>query len=286
MGHGAFKALADRGPATPPSTPGRLFLSVTQLHFVAFKRSAVKQPLSRVSKSKRGNQVVCSICEDVIVDPVGGKGGDDSIHCDGNCSSWLHRRCTGLTKAAFGTLGKSDCPFRCPHCSLSLTEEEIQSLKKLVADLSSHLSLLSDSVDDVKKEVNQHSSASSGADGRTLGDASYAAVAGGVGESAVAGSPKVAVRESATPHYSDSTRKFNLVLFNIPESKLGRLSLSTCQPAPLQSLLTLSATFSGWVNSRRSSEGIVPKFIRCKDARAVLSGSSGLAHSQRRRYNL
>ena len=140
-------------------------------------------------------------------------------------------------------------------------------------------------MDDVKKEVNQHSSASSGADGRTLGDASYAAVAGGVGESAVAGSPKVAVRESATPHYSDSTRKFNLVLFNIPESKLGRLSLSTClrtwrkwcQPAPLQSLLTLSATFSGWVNSRRSSEGIVPKFIRCKDARAVLSGSSGLA---------
>ena len=26
--------------------------------------------------------------------------GQDSIHCDGNCTKWLHRGCAGLTKEA------------------------------------------------------------------------------------------------------------------------------------------------------------------------------------------
>ena len=75
-------------------------------------------------KAASKEKFICPICDDVIVDAVGNKSGDDSIQCDGRCATWLHRRCAGLSKAAFNDLAscKVSEPFFCPMCRLNQQE--------------------------------------------------------------------------------------------------------------------------------------------------------------------
>lgn len=77
---------------------------------------------------------ICPICEDVIRERKGKTAGEDAVYCDGLCDAWLHRRCAGLSKAAFQqvTAAPKQTLFYCPHCRISNLEKEILSLKSSV----------------------------------------------------------------------------------------------------------------------------------------------------------
>ena len=70
---------------------------------------------------------------------MGSKKGQESILCDGPCKSWIHRRCAGMSKAAFSSISKSTDPFFCPLCKLSKNELEVKLLKDKVSLLESKL---------------------------------------------------------------------------------------------------------------------------------------------------
>ena len=65
--------------------------------------------------SLKTNLCTCPICDDLIEERSEMTPGHDAIHCDGICDSWLHRRCTGLSKSAFLSASNSDSV---PHNNL------------------------------------------------------------------------------------------------------------------------------------------------------------------------
>ena len=183
------------------------------------------------------------MCNEIIVDQVGSKPGDDSIYCDGNCSSWLHRRCAGLTKSAFDTISKSDNPFHCPHCKISLHEEEIKSLKNLVMNLSSHLSIVSDKLETVQKEMKEMSQVPS----KPAQQISYAAAAGNEESNPAVNARAPAIDKSAISHRyqhpidMDSSRKFNVIFHNVAESRTGT-PRSQRQSQDLEKVVSICST--------------------------------------------
>ena len=76
------------------------------------------------------------ICQEVIVDSTNKKSGHDSIHCDSQCTTWIHRGCADLSKAA---ASESDSKFLCPMCRLHEQAYEIASLTDTVTKLFSEL---------------------------------------------------------------------------------------------------------------------------------------------------
>ena len=103
----------------------------------ASKPSKTKKKLSETLVFK------CPICLDRIKDASNDTTGEDEIACEGRCNKWLHRRCSGLSKAAYEPATSSSSPFYCPHCRLDSHESESASLKcminKLVEDVYSLL---------------------------------------------------------------------------------------------------------------------------------------------------
>ena len=103
--------------------------------------------LKAKSKAKaRTNVFSCSICDETIKEPSGKAQGEDSIFYDGQCKTWLHRRCAGLSIARFQAVSASKDPFYCPACRLQSNESEISSLKadigifaKQMAEIQSRL---------------------------------------------------------------------------------------------------------------------------------------------------
>jgi len=105
---------------------------------------------SQSKKTKKKGGCVCPICLEVILEATKGKKGHDAIYCKGLCSSWLHRHCAGLSKAAFANLEKSPDPYYCPHCLLKKHTDTISELKATVASLTEAIEALESSV---KKSV-------------------------------------------------------------------------------------------------------------------------------------
>ena len=86
------------------------------------------------NKTSKKKQVICPVCDEAILD---GRKGHESIHCDGLCQSWLHRRCTGLSKHAFAVVSASGYgPFLCAFCRLDTLSKEITSLKATITSLT------------------------------------------------------------------------------------------------------------------------------------------------------
>ena len=71
-------------------------------------------------------EVVCSMCEEGIVDSPSSKK-CESIFGDGPCASWLHRCCAGLSQEAFAVASKSKNKFFCASCKLLSNERELES---------------------------------------------------------------------------------------------------------------------------------------------------------------
>ena len=115
---------------------------------------STNSPLSS-SKQEPPQKFVCPICDEFIIDDVSDKSGQDSVYCDGVCLTWLHRRCAGLSKKAFGVIRQSSNPFCCPQCKLENQEQELKSLRDLVTNLSSHLSIVADDLETLKARVGE-----------------------------------------------------------------------------------------------------------------------------------
>ena len=115
----------DVAPSSSPSFPPR-----------KCTKSNSNRPKSKASLFR------CSVCLEEIIEPIGKKEGQDAIYCDGVCRAWLHRKCIGLPKDRFKLVSESNDPFYCPHCRVELQCEEISHLKAAVAELSSELTKL------------------------------------------------------------------------------------------------------------------------------------------------
>ncbi len=86
----------------------------------------------------------CPVCLEIIKDPSDECQGEDSIHCDGVCNGWLHRRCAGLSVAAFKAINDGpDEAYCCPHCKLLGMSKEVVELKSVVNNLTKRLDALS-----------------------------------------------------------------------------------------------------------------------------------------------
>ena len=81
---------------------------------------------------------ICPICEDHIVD-----GSQWLIWCDGECATWLHSGCAGLSKTALAKLHGSEDPFPYPHCQLQAQSAELLSLRSSLSSLVEQFEALS-----------------------------------------------------------------------------------------------------------------------------------------------
>ena len=68
--------------------------------------------------------------------------GQEAILCEGNCSSWYHRWCAGVTALRYEELSDSDEPFHCPTCiakeqqrTISELHHSVQSLQEEVREM-------------------------------------------------------------------------------------------------------------------------------------------------------
>lgn len=216
--------------------------------------------------------IICPVCEEVIEDQSETKEGQDSIECDGQCASWLHRRCAGLSKHRFAEISSVKAPFLCPPCRLATQECEIVQLKSALSAIEKKLDAVITSLANVKHphKVSQppnfpqtYSQALSGA------------------------SPP---SEARTLPLSMPDRKSNLVVFGIPEHPPGtqRHTRTSADLAKLGEILgNLNNTISEQsirdcfrLGRFRESHTrpILVKLVRTCDVSLILSSRRQLQH--------
>ena len=151
------------------------------------------------TKRELGHSHKCPVCLDIIIDAKDGQKGQESVFCEGVCNGWIHRRCAGLSSAAFAVISSDSHPFYCPNCRLDRQSQEI-------ADLKATIQQLTETVQTAKNNLPAPTCIQAGT--------SYAAV---TAASAPASPP-------TTTHGDQHTRpdrRFNLVIFGIKESPKG-----------------------------------------------------------------
>ena len=70
-----------------------------------------------------------------IVETTAHAEGQEAILCEGNCSSWYHRWCAGVTALRYEELSDSDEPFHCPTCIAKEQQQTISELHHSVQSL-------------------------------------------------------------------------------------------------------------------------------------------------------
>lgn len=95
---------------------------------------------AKATQSNRPVRVNCCVCEKLIAEETKTKKGQDAIHCEGVCKSWMHRKCIGLSLKSHEALGDPNKPYYCPQCMLERQGNEIVSLKNEVTSLTKALS--------------------------------------------------------------------------------------------------------------------------------------------------
>lgn len=233
----------------------------------------------------------CPICDEVIIDAVGDKPGEDSIECDGRCATWLHRRCAGLSKQAFLLICGSENPFYCPQCRMDKQELELHSLRDLVTNLSSKLTRISDELALVKTQVTPVFN----------GGSSYAAaLSNNQGSVAPQHDPSTTTslsrastsvsnkRESSEGFYLKE-RKFNILIFGIKEDNKGTpkhirdhndlASASQILSSVVSSLNANSIRDCFRLGSYKSNQDrpVLAKLMRSSDVQAILANRKNLA---------
>ena len=171
----------------------------------------------------------CPICLEAILDSTQRKPGQDAIYCDGQCQTWIHRRCAGLSKLAFTNLCESSCknPFYCPNCRLEQQSLEISSLKSAISKLISDLADLkhcvsSDPCSRSSLEASLHSAEGSSND--TSLSYSRVVAMGSPSTPEVKNPAMQATTPSVSPTGANTKaddRKFNLVVYGIKECEKG-----------------------------------------------------------------
>ena len=110
-----------------------------------------QQQINATGIDKPAIPSICSVCEEGIIDPTASRSRQDSIFCEGLCSSWLHRKCAGLSKQAFLEVSQPSVKFICPRCRLDHNEKELGKLKDKIVELEAKLNDL------VPSTINDHS---------------------------------------------------------------------------------------------------------------------------------
>ena len=103
----------------------------------------VGKPSSNQTKSKplktagKDAGVKCGVCVQAIND-----GKDEALFCEGDCSSWYHRYCAGVSVVNFQTLCASPKPFFCSECSTLRYNTELADLKCTISSLKDEVAQL------------------------------------------------------------------------------------------------------------------------------------------------
>ena len=119
------------------------------------KKKAVAKSRKTTSTAPEGVSECC-ICSNYIVD-----GQDDALFCEGECSGWMHRYCSGVPLKLFEKLTSTSSPFFFYSCALQKQEHETALLKKRVVSLTTEL-------EDLRMYLHDKGSASN--DGTTKGE--------------------------------------------------------------------------------------------------------------------
>ena len=238
----------------------------------------------------------CSICDCAIREAARGRQGDDAVECSGVCSTWVHRKCGGLSKAAYEVVSKSDKPFYCPQCRLDQQELEIHSLRELVGTLGAELEALrrqiagGNSPPQVASDTSPAQKAIPSAGSGTLDESSDGGATGllplhpqtGASTARGAGSRRAGGTDAAS-------RKSNLIVYGIKEVAKGTLRhvrnrndienvgdvLSSVDSSVTADRI-IDCTRLGKYNEERTRPLLV-KLLRTSDAQAILAGRKLLA---------
>ena len=103
------------------------------------KSGTTEGAVSLIPKSVANTKVgpsICPIRKSSIVDSTSRRKSQDSVFCDGECNTWLHRGCAGLSKSCFETVSSSKDPFYCQKCTIYFLVKEVASLKTTVEKTS------------------------------------------------------------------------------------------------------------------------------------------------------
>ena len=246
---------------------------------MAFK-ARTKAPVggAKSKKAARLPSVLCSICEDAILDASAKYPGHDAIECEGLCKAWLHRGCAGLSKAAFQLASSSPKPFLCPPCRLVEHASELQTLKCTVSALCEELSALKDCLKGIESQTSPPPTNIAPEP---------------VDDSAIAPAPVTRTDPEHTterikklPHLSFThDKKFNLVIFGVDEcpegtSRSERANSDLCQVSQILSSTdesfqshSISDSFrlGKFSIDRRRPRPILVKLLRSSDVSNILS---------------
>lgn len=96
---------------------------------------------------KAQSEVACPVCEDVIQDKSSTSAGQNAIFCDGECQSWLHSKCAGLSKTRLAEVSKDNNTFYCPQCQLARQSVELASLMSYIESLSTDMARMKNQLD-------------------------------------------------------------------------------------------------------------------------------------------
>ena len=248
--------------------------------------------MNQVQASKKS---VCTICDGTIKESVGRRVGEEAIECSGLCSSWLHRRCAGLSKVAFDKVSQTDDPFYCPQCRINKQDLEIKSLRDLVGKLTSEIKTLKTIVE-----------------GQKQNQPSYACIVGNDGSPTSSSTTSIhtpiphkenckssSVR-SPRPNLPENDRRYNLVISGVTECKHGTSRLarqasdltrisdilsSTIESISEHSIKDIQRLGKYNVNMNRPRPLLV-KLLRATDVSAILANKSSLDKSIRVRRDL
>ena len=100
-----------------------------------------QQPEDQTTDESPGSEVSCSVCCKKIVEQSAHNPGEEAVFCEGQCKSWLHRQCAGLTVPVFASITNMDAsaPFLCVYCAFLKQSSDLAELKKSFDKLTQEL---------------------------------------------------------------------------------------------------------------------------------------------------
>ena len=131
------------------------------------------------------------------------------MFCEGKCQKWLHRHCAGISQPCFKLINETDAPFTCVYCLLIQQAAQINELRTTVKNLTTQIdTILSKQTSNVtiiqsnpSKQTSKHMELSANTTNTVVTEKSTG--------------------RSATPSESSNDRRFNIVIFGIPECDSG-----------------------------------------------------------------
>ena len=158
--------------------------------------------------------VNCPICLDLIDDNI-----HESIFCSGQCQSYVHRGCGGLSHVALEA-AKVSGPFHCPSYRVNYLSHEVSHLKQDLSDLSNTLSYCLTSLESKYTSISEELASQRPEHNSTTFHHPDSSISPPQLSRQASSSPKRPIVSSA------ENRKFNLIVSGVPEAPEGQARLS------------------------------------------------------------